>query len=173
MLCYTALYSTILCYIMLCCIICIILCYVLRCYTILHYAILWNAISIFNCHIVFSACHCYCNGQVGVGGGGGEYVPQKGFGWSNGVALYLLQYTSPGGTSAVDDDEDELTLMVKILVLGVICVSLGVLLALGYYMYRYFRKGVKRDNSDRLDRDYDNNIHINILQRNDVKSSLI
>ena len=26
----------------------------------------------------------------GVGGGGGEYVPQVGFGWSNGVVLYLL-----------------------------------------------------------------------------------
>mmetsp|Transcript_28963 Transcript_28963/g.48641 ORF Transcript_28963/g.48641 Transcript_28963/m.48641 type:complete len:265 (-) Transcript_28963:214-1008(-) len=29
--------------------------------------------------------------EVGVGGGGGEYVPQVGFGWSNAVALVLLQ----------------------------------------------------------------------------------
>merc|ERR1712178_444194 len=28
--------------------------------------------------------------KPGVGGGGGEYVPQVGFGWSNGVALALL-----------------------------------------------------------------------------------
>lgn len=28
--------------------------------------------------------------KVGVGGGGGEYVPQIGFGWTNGVALVLL-----------------------------------------------------------------------------------
>ena len=26
----------------------------------------------------------------GLGGGGGEYTPQVGFGWSNGVALTLL-----------------------------------------------------------------------------------
>ena len=29
--------------------------------------------------------------QFGVGGGGGEYVPQTGFGWSNGVALSFLK----------------------------------------------------------------------------------
>ncbi len=28
--------------------------------------------------------------RPGVGGGGGEYVPQRGFGWTNGVALVLL-----------------------------------------------------------------------------------
>ena len=27
--------------------------------------------------------------RVGEGGGGGEYVPQTGFGWSNGVAMVL------------------------------------------------------------------------------------
>jgi hypothetical protein len=31
--------------------------------------------------------------KVGVGGEGGEYVPQAGFGWSNGVALVLLNST--------------------------------------------------------------------------------
>jgi hypothetical protein len=31
--------------------------------------------------------------EVGVGGGGGEYKPQVGFGWSNAVALLLLQET--------------------------------------------------------------------------------
>lgn len=31
--------------------------------------------------------------HIGVGGGGGEYVPQVGFGWSNAVALILLQQT--------------------------------------------------------------------------------
>ena len=29
--------------------------------------------------------------EPGVGGGGGEYVPQVGFGWTNGVALDLLR----------------------------------------------------------------------------------
>jgi alpha,alpha-trehalase len=28
--------------------------------------------------------------EFGVGGGGGEYVPQVGFGWSNGVVLSIL-----------------------------------------------------------------------------------
>lgn len=50
--------------------------------------------------------------EVGVGGGGGEYTPQKGFGWSNAVALLLLQQTFPppgpdssgdgGGSSGLD-----------------------------------------------------------------------
>ena len=30
------------------------------------------------------------NGFSGSGGGGGEYEPQVGFGWTNGVALVLL-----------------------------------------------------------------------------------
>ena len=32
----------------------------------------------------------YDTTKIGAGGGGGEYVPQEGFGWSNGVALALL-----------------------------------------------------------------------------------
>ena len=28
--------------------------------------------------------------KMGQGGGGGEYVPQTGFGWTNGVVLVLL-----------------------------------------------------------------------------------
>ncbi len=37
--------------------------------------------------------------RVGHGGGGGEYVPQKGFGWSNGVALMLLSDMYPATAS--------------------------------------------------------------------------
>ena len=33
---------------------------------------------------------------VGAGGGGGEYIPQMGFGWTNGVVLDLLRRL--GGT---------------------------------------------------------------------------
>eukprot|EP01029_Cantina_marsupialis_P020407 TRINITY_DN4779_c1_g1_i1.p1 TRINITY_DN4779_c1_g1~~TRINITY_DN4779_c1_g1_i1.p1 ORF type:complete len:590 (-),score=157.13 TRINITY_DN4779_c1_g1_i1:388-2157(-) len=37
----------------------------------------------------------YDSTQMGKGGGGGEYKPQKGFGWSNGVALmFLNQYAN-------------------------------------------------------------------------------
>ena len=31
--------------------------------------------------------------ELGLGGGGGEYTPQIGFGWSNGVALVMLNST--------------------------------------------------------------------------------
>lgn len=109
-----------------------------------------------------------------MGGGGGEYVPQKGFGWSNGVALYLLQYTGSGGTNAVDEkDDDELSLTVQILVLVVMCATLSVLLAMGCIMYRNFRNGSKESSSDQLDRDNENIININILQRDNMKNSLI
>ena len=37
--------------------------------------------------------------QVGHGGGGGEYKPQIGFGWSNGVALALLRALGPAFTA--------------------------------------------------------------------------
>ena len=33
----------------------------------------------------------YNSSQIGVGGGGGEYELQTGFGWSNGVVLILLE----------------------------------------------------------------------------------
>ena len=33
---------------------------------------------------------------VGKGGGGGEYVPQIGFGWTNGVVLVLLATLNDG-----------------------------------------------------------------------------
>lgn len=36
--------------------------------------------------------------KPGVGGGGGEYTPQIGFGWSNGVALVLLTRTTASAT---------------------------------------------------------------------------
>ena len=34
-------------------------------------------------------------------GGGGEYTPQVGFGWTNGVVLWLLERYA--GTAVVDD----------------------------------------------------------------------
>lgn len=38
--------------------------------------------------------------KPGVGGGGGEYTPQVGFGWSNGVALVLLERKAAASSSA-------------------------------------------------------------------------
>jgi hypothetical protein len=43
--------------------------------------------------------------EVGVGGGGGEYVPQVGFGWTNGVALYLLNHSLSAARDRVGSDD--------------------------------------------------------------------
>ena len=43
-------------------------------------------------HFMFEKYNAF---ESGVGGGGGEYVPQMGFGWSNGVALVMLNQTEP------------------------------------------------------------------------------
>lgn len=46
-----------------------------------------NLIAFQNSTFMFEKYNAY---QPGVGGGGGEYVPQRGFGWTNGVVLDLL-----------------------------------------------------------------------------------
>jgi hypothetical protein len=89
-----------------------------------------------------------------------------GFGWTNGVALYLLQQTGEEANESEDDDDDDVSMTIKIVVLCVILVTVGVLVVLGYYMYRNFHKGKRRKDSDAT-------MHINILQRDNVKSSLI
>ena len=53
--------------------------------------------------------------EPGVGGGGGEYVPQVGFGWTNGVALYLLNNSLPAvvlddDSVGTDDDSEQFDL---------------------------------------------------------------
>jgi hypothetical protein len=101
--------------------------------------------------------------QVGVGGGGGEYVPQMGFGWSNGVALSLLQYTTQTTTVASDDDDSEVTTAIKIVVLGVIMLTVIALGVLGYFYLNKSRSSAKET---------DNN-NINLLRQDSVKSSLI
>ena len=102
-----------------------------------------------------------------MGGGGGEYVPQMGFGWTNGVALYLLQQTGEEAVQSNEsEDDDDVSMTIKIVVLCVILVTVGVLVVLGCYMYRNFHKGKRRKDSDAT-------MHINILQRDNVKTSLI
>lgn len=69
--------------------------------------------------------------EVGVGGGGGEYVPQIGFGWSNAVALMLLDDLYPASSVTPNDDSSSdsipgwMIAVIVILILGVL-VSLGV-----------------------------------------------
>lgn len=110
-----------------------------------------------------------------MGGGGGEYVPQMGFGWTNGVALTLLKDTG-SAISAGTDDDDEMSMTLKILVLFVLCISVGALIVVGYYMIRHFRKGdLNRSDNNDNDRENGSDISINILHHdeNHVKRSLI
>lgn len=76
--------------------------------------------------------------EVGVGGGGGEYKPQIGFGWSNGVALVLLNSTIllPPDQSGSDADEQISILMI---VMISICGSLVCCGLLFFITFRCFR----------------------------------
>ena len=75
--------------------------------------------------------------EIGVGGGGGEYIPQIGFGWTNGVALVLLRqaYSTPinsngGGNSSVSD--------AMIIVVSCLAGFIGVLSIVMLYLHVYF-----------------------------------
>lgn len=67
---------------------------------------------------------------MGVGGGGGEYVPQIGFGWTNGVALVLLQQLyAPAARSSSDSGLSEPEMLVVIFIsvfvfLGIVALCL-------------------------------------------------
>jgi hypothetical protein len=55
---------------------------------------------------------------VGLGGGGGEYVPQVGFGWTNGVALVLLNSSIifvPVNDDTQDTDKASTLLLILLL----------------------------------------------------------
>lgn len=73
--------------------------------------------------------------QVGVGGGGGEYVPQVGFGWTNGVALVLLNtsfaFVVPDDDSGTSSNHDGAWFLVVLLLsisAAVVISALSVLL---------------------------------------------
>jgi H+/Cl- antiporter ClcA len=72
--------------------------------------------------------------EVGVGGGGGEYTPQLGFGWSNGVALVLLDMLNPEDSSKHNGSDDD-TLGAGAVV-GIIVASLVLLAVFGYAYFR-------------------------------------
>lgn len=78
--------------------------------------------------------------QVGVGGGGGEYTPQLGFGWSNGVALVLLDMLNPGDDGSRSNGSDDDSLSVGAVVGIVIGVVLIVAFIAGFYYYRLSKK---------------------------------
>ena len=93
--------------------------------------------------------------KVGVGGGGGEYVPQKGFGWTNGVALYLLKDTS--SADALQSDDDDMSQGMIVVVCIVAFLSLGILVFLARFMMK------RAHNREKSSGEYDDNI--NILER--------
>jgi len=74
--------------------------------------------------------------EVGVGGGGGEYTPQVGFGWTNGVALYLLNRTLPY-VVIVDDDDSSASAPPPVdpVAIVVAAVTFFVAVAVGYCLY--------------------------------------
>jgi hypothetical protein len=84
--------------------------------------------------------------EVGVGGGGGEYTPQIGFGWSNAVALILINDTYRDFIPPIihtDDDagsnDSSSSNVALIASLAVILPLLGIgVLAGAYYYYKIY-----------------------------------
>lgn len=68
--------------------------------------------------------------HVGVGGGGGEYVPQIGFGWSNGVALLLLQQAFSPTNDGGDDNK-----LSGPEIIAIVCITVFVFLAAASMLY--------------------------------------
>lgn len=84
--------------------------------------------------------------EIGVGGGGGEYTPQIGFGWSNGVSLVMLNYTYSENyqkNNSNDDDDSLSEVSIALISCGVI---LFVLLLCGG-LYYYFTRLQKEKNN--------------------------
>lgn len=76
--------------------------------------------------------------EVGVGGGGGEYVPQVGFGWTNGVALVLLNSSIDLPEDQSGSDADEQVSLLMIILLS-ICATLVICGVLFFATFRCFR----------------------------------
>jgi predicted permease len=74
--------------------------------------------------------------EMGIGGGGGEYTPQIGFGWSNGVALVMLNSSSINIPSSSDDDGGLSTTNVILLSFGILVAVLLLGGAIYYFLFR-------------------------------------
>lgn len=80
---------------------------------------------------------------VGQGGGGGEYVPQIGFGWSNAVALLLINATYTDSVpSSSDDSSTDNTLVI---VLATILPLAFIAALVGAYVYYKKKTPTGRD----------------------------
>eukprot|EP00605_Chrysophyceae_sp_TOSAG23-4_P000626 GSChrysophyteH1.ASY1.ANO1.705.1 assembled CDS len=69
----------------------------------------------------------YDSRELGKGGGGGEYVPQVGFGWTNAVALLMLQQNfgedEPAAPVVTDDSRDTDNSFQWIVIIAVVIVA--------------------------------------------------
>ena len=85
---------------------------------------------------------------VGQGGDGGEYVPQVGFGWTNGVALELLNstLTAPPGQSGSDGDERISILTITMLAICGTLVFCGLLFFISFRCFKIFSPNKKIPN---------------------------
>lgn len=106
-------------------------------------------------------CH-----QVGVGGGGGEYVPQMGFGWTNGVALYLLKSTT-SNIATESGDDDEISAGIIAVVVVSIVLFIGLIAFAAYFIYKRFFENLKSVEGKEIEG------NTSILRRNEVRSNLI
>lgn len=84
---------------------------------------------------------------VGQGGGGGEYVPQIGFGWSNAVALVLINATYVGPViPKIDDDDDDASLPIDdalstaLIVIAPLFLIFIVVMGAYWYYHHYYKK---------------------------------
>jgi hypothetical protein len=74
--------------------------------------------------------------EMGIGGGGGEYTPQIGFGWSNGVALVMLNLSAvPKPPPATDDDPLTDPIFKGLSIVEVVFVLLAFVAGLGSIFY--------------------------------------
>lgn len=93
--------------------------------------------------------------EVGVGGGGGEYTPQIGFGWSNAVALILINDTYhdyvPPHIIVIDDDEttNNIAMIVSLSVVLPIF-GIGIIVAAYYYYCIYLPRKYNDDDGNHI-----------------------
>jgi hypothetical protein len=80
---------------------------------------------------------------IGQGGGGGEYIPQIGFGWTNGVILSMIEATYPDYVVPPADDDggsdDSGSSVALISSLTVVLVVVFLMMGACYFYPKYFQ----------------------------------
>jgi alpha,alpha-trehalase len=106
--------------------------------------------------------------KIGHGGGGGEYVPQVGFGWTNAVALYLLQQSMKGSSNSptlsptVPDNNTNKMNSNSLTngfnteaIIAIVSVSFVIILILIYFLLMFWKHRNKSSNNSDGNRDVD------------------